>query len=406
MPFYNCHIHVFSAQCAPKRFLQVGLPAALDPIAGGVKDVLETRVGRWISFKLAKIKWAPFKVAARYASFASVGTMSSQQMVFENILKFYPTGSRFIVLSLNMDHMGAGPSELTYLGQIDQIVQLRRLYPDACLPFLSIDPRMGTDKEILSFTQHYVGPGLPFIGIKLYPALGYFPFDKRLDPLFQFCEENEVPIMTHCTPSGAFFLGKLNATLGLPETIDYTDANGTLHKPPLPLPHSFPLKSNDENCDVFLKPENWSTVLAKYPKLKICFAHMGGVGEIKKSLNGKPNWFDDVKSIMAQYENIYTDVSYTVSVPGMWPVIKSFLDGSITSKPWKYSYGKTPNYGNTLANRILFGTDYFMTEQEDSEKNLAVKLSRWLLEQGLLPLHKQLTERNVEGYLQSLFFTP
>ncbi len=409
MPFYNCHIHVFSAQCAPKRFLQVGLPELLDPFAGVIKNILETRIGRWISHKLGKINWGPFKVAARYASFASVGTMSNQQMVFENILQYYPAGSRFVVLSLNMDHMGAGPSELTYQGQVDQIVQIRRLYPDTCLPFLSIDPRMGSDIEIISFVEKYVGSGLPFIGIKLYPALGYFPFDKRLDKVYAFCEENEVPIMTHCTPSGAYFLGELNTSMGVPFSIDYKDAGGQVHEPSVKRPHKFSLKSNDADCDIFLQPENWSTVLANYPKLKVCFAHMGGVAQIfKKTKPGEPpSWYEDVKSLMATYENVYADVSYTLSERRTWKEIMDFLKGNFATPiiPWRHAYGRPMQFATTLKNRLLFGTDYFMTEQEDTESNLATKLPHWLLEKDQ-QLHNQLTEKNTEHFLRSLVFEP
>ena len=104
MPFYNCHIHIFSTQCAPERFLEVGLPPQLDFAAGAIRGFLETRLGLWIMSKAKKWKSSgrKIKVMARYASFLSIGTMSTQKMVFENILQFYPTGSRFVVLTLNI----------------------------------------------------------------------------------------------------------------------------------------------------------------------------------------------------------------------------------------------------------------------------------------------------------------
>src|SRR5687767_10631365 len=206
MPFYNCHIHIFSAQCAPKRFLEVGL-GKMSFLAAPLKASLETLAGKAITGLLSKMggkKSSQISNWARYASFASIGTMSTQEMVFNNILQFYPAESRFIVLSLNMDYMGAGESDLTFQGQIDQIIDLRRRNPDRILPFLSVDPRMGSEVEILSFVKKYVGEidlpnnkkaHRPFIGIKLYPALGFFPFDGRLAGVFQYCEDHGVPIM-------------------------------------------------------------------------------------------------------------------------------------------------------------------------------------------------------------------
>lgn len=417
MPFYNCHIHVFSGQCAPKRFLEVGLPGWLDFASGGVKSFLETGAGRGIMNFLAKRKSKPLRVMARYGSFASIGTKASQQMVFENILPFYPAGARFVVLTLNMDHMGAGDSELKFQGQIDQVVALRRKYPDACLPFLSVDPRMGTVDEVEAFVKRYIGTeaggAKAFVGVKLYPALGYFPYDARLMGMYAFCERHGIPIMTHCTPSGSFFLGKLTAAMGTPTTINNAPA------------HQFGKDDNAAECDVFLLPEQWLYVLRLFPKLKVCFAHMGGWGEMwpdaerNRQLAGAPSWYQKLLCLMAAFENVYTDVSYTLAETKAekknghrtWHEIMKLLDSGRT--PYGVPAWATPPggplptpYANTLHQRVLFGTDYFMTEQEEPEADLAVKLPDWLLQQGRRDLYIALTETNPEWYLYSDFYTP
>lgn len=395
MAFYNCHIHIFTTQCAPDRFLEVALPSFLDPVATPIKGFLETRFGRFVSKNLARAGRVPlFKAAARYARFASIGTNATQQMVFENVMQYYPPGTRFVILTLNMDHMGAGASDLKYQGQIDQVIQLRRMYPDTCLPFLSIDPRMGDENELLGFVEKYVGRttlptgeevAKPFVGIKLYPALGFFPYDKRFNKVYEYCSIYEVPIMTHCTPSGAYFVGQLTAPMGFPETIHYGDKK--------PLPVKFIRGNNDRNCDVFLYPKNWETVLLNYPKLKVCFAHMGGLSEIWDKHGRKAqSWLNDIMGFMETYANIYTDISYTLADESneyrTWKLMESLLNGTSTK------------------DRILFGTDYFMTEQEDSEKNLAIKFPRWLLDKDQFNLYRALTEDNPKKYLESKFFKP
>lgn len=417
MPFYNCHIHVFSSQCAPERFLEVGLPSWLDFAAGGIKSFLETKFGLWLTHKLKGLKSSGriTKVAARYASFASVGTMATQKMVFENILQFYPVDTRFVVLTLNMDYMGAGPSELTFRGQVDEVIQLRRLYPDACLPFLSIDPRMGSADEIVAFVKTYVKEGGPFIGVKLYPALGYFPFDCRLDKMYDYCQTNNIPIMTHCTKYGAFYLGPMSATMGLPCSIQFQYTNEDGKKITLPkLPEKFPSKHNDQNCDVFLSPAAWHPVFCNYPELKVCFAHMGGSDEImRSSATKKPTWYDDVKMLMGAYPNVYTDISYTLADKGkgdrIWKEIIKVLDKDL--KPAEiprcpHPPGNAMLHTGTMHERILFGTDYFMTQQEDEEANLARDLPDSLLKMNRRDLFDRLTEANPSRFLSSAFFNP
>ena len=47
----------------------------------------------------------------------------------------------------------------------------------------------------------------PFAGIKIYPALGYYPFDIDLLPLWRFCADRGIPIMTHCIKGTIFWRG-------------------------------------------------------------------------------------------------------------------------------------------------------------------------------------------------------
>jgi len=304
------------------------------------------------------------------------------------------------VLTLNMDYMGAGESTLTFQGQLDQVVNLRRLYPDSCLPFLSIDPRMGSAEDLEALVKNYIGEGLPFVGVKFYPALGYFPFDARLKKVYAYCQKNNVPIMTHCTRSGTFYLGRFTTAMGIPETIG---------NPPN-IPHSFGNKGNDDECDVFLEPMNWRVVLEEFPGLKVCFAHMGGVKEmwIKSNPGGPYTWYEDVIGLMAKYENVYTDVSYTLFDKSKnfrtWDRVADLLKGNANIT--RADLGKLDHLA-TIKDRVMFGTDYFMTEQEDSEANLAIDLPNHLLRQlGGMDLATPLTKTNVENYLRSTFFKP
>ncbi len=50
-----------------------------------------------------------------------------------------------------------------------------------------------------------------FAGFKIYPALGYYPFDERLLPLWKYAADNGIPIMTHCIRGVIYYRGKKKA---------------------------------------------------------------------------------------------------------------------------------------------------------------------------------------------------
>jgi hypothetical protein len=64
--------------------------------------------------------------------------------------------------------------------------------------------------------------------------------------------------------------------------------------------------------------------------------------------------------MMIEYPNLYTDISYTLS---------SFGNGEVLDKVIKL-LGMNDKQGQPLAKRVLFGTDFFMTEQEARETEL------------------------------------
>ncbi|MEJ1929438.1 amidohydrolase family protein [Nostoc sp. NIES-2111] len=433
MPIYNCHIHIFSKNCVPERFLDVALPEWMDFAASPIKGFLETRFGRWITGGLARnrAKGGFLKTAARYSSFVSIGTMSDQRDVFRLVLEKngYPSDTRFVVLTLNMDEMGAGTSELVYKGQLQKVAELRKQYPNQCLPFLSVDPRSGTETlhELLDL---YIGTGVDaqgpyfkaFVGLKLYPALGYFPFDKRLEECYQTAQALGLPLMTHCTRSGSYYVGKRTVTITQPTPITYQN-NGVENRPDYNSEFFVPIQGDDlaASC-VFGKPSAWRFVLENYPELKLCFAHMGGGSEVfhvnARDFSKDPGWFGQVLYMMGRYQNVYTDISYTLSYKkdrdpdAFFRLVASLLEGDfdstypnelLTQDPFTGAPVdvSTLPYWNTVPKRVLFGTDFFMTEQEARESSLSHEFSDWLRNQNKTDLWDQLSETNPVTYLTS-----
>ena len=166
-----------------------------------------------------------------------------------------------------------------------------------------------------------------FFGVKLYPPLGFDPWPqdsqelKKVRYLYDFCSKNRVPIITHCDDQG--FKG-----------IDPTQARK------------------------FTDPATWKTVLENYPSLIIDFAHVGReyainskVGlldnvqaRIKKLPTGE--WFYTLMDMIKEYDNVYTDISFTGCYKDFYITFLNYLDLL------------NENDRERIESRILFGSDF------------------------------------------------
>ncbi len=159
-----------------------------------------------------------------------------------------------------------------------------------------------------------------FIGIKLYPPLGFDPLPKDSDELdkvhylYQFCEDNEIPITIHCSKGGF-------------ETC----------------------KSATE----YSNPSKWEKILAEYPNLKINFGHFGIEQSSQKDKEEdiikyeKTDWTKTILDLMKEkkYNNVYADFS----CKGMNEDFYKDLETWINDLP--------ENEKEKVESRILFGTD-------------------------------------------------
>jgi predicted TIM-barrel fold metal-dependent hydrolase len=94
------------------------------------------------------------------------------------------------------------------------------------------------------------------------------------------------------------------------------------------------------------------------------------------------NWTRAIKKLMNDFENVYTDISFTLTNSKTHdPILKDMANPVFNS-------------------RILFGTDFFLTAPYGSDKKLTEKFFG-----PLLPYRQQLTETNPVKFLTSDFFT-
>ena len=382
---YNCHTHIFNIDHAPERFLQGFVSKRIANIAWAV---LNLPFGRRVASFLLRFTKNPN--VTKYASFVYVGTMKSQNHVFRDLRSNYAKQDRFVILSLNMDFMGAGKASENYEHQVYEIKRVKRNNLDTCLPFYSVDPRAGSNYENAFMVRDHI-ENKGFAGIKIYPALGYYPFDVDLEETYRYAVEYSIPIMTHCTRVGSYYLGKITPEMIMPDSFCPHATNWPKSYGTVKFPINEHLKKNSLFCDYFSYPYNYARVLEIYPELKICFAHAGDDPEIKKArtVEDHQSWFTHIKYLIDTYPNVYTDISFTLSEKDIFEDLHALI--------------ADPKYGE----RVLFGTDYFMTLMKKKEKALVNDFRKFLYskQDGNERWHA-ITVKNPCTYLESKFYKP
>ena len=349
LTIYNCHIHTFTAEHIPDRFLPLRLVSAMRrPFLRGA--IL------WLFEKF--IPHSNKDAAARTGRFLARGAFEGQAKVFEYVQMQYPSGTRFIVLPMDMEFMGAGKPEVPYEAQLKELAEMRDRSNGAVIPFCAVDPRRpNVVEEFQRWHKEY-----EIKGVKLYPNLGYYPDDPALLEIYAYCEKEQLPIMAHCSTGGVHMAGLSRA-----------------------------------QAQKFAHPANYKGVLKQFPKLNFCLAHFGGADEWERHLTGETprkgedaTWLTVLMEMLRseKYPNLYTDVSYTLFVE------------KPDYRPFNYfEFLKVLLVEKCVREHVLFGTDYYMVEREKvSEKEVSIALRSHLGEQ----VYFELAHHNPKKYLYDI----
>ncbi len=411
MQYYNVHSHVFTMNNAPKRFLHLYLP---DFLASAVDKITNTKAGAKAIEKLLSTLGG--NGGKRYASFLAIGKSNDQLEVFKKLKAQYDDNNmRFIGLSMNMEYCGAGASVSGYEGQLEEILNIKRQFPENLDIFLGIDPRWKPDGKTLKETvEKYFNTDLkindsksvkPFCGIKIYPSMGFYAFDARLMETFEWAAEHGVPVLSHCSYLGGVYnndtdyvknhLNQPDPYTGQPYRSQYIEEKSFKH-------WIFGTKTSNNNlntCSYFMEPVSFISLMNHFqgkPKpLKICLAHFGGGNQIKDPTNskipygnGQKNWFLQLQEMLGKYESLYTDISYALHDDSLFRTFFEELN--------------QPQYGK----RIMFGTDYFLTEREQAENETYSKFKKEAMDTPLsnfqnISAWDQSARNNIADFLKS-----
>jgi len=162
-----------------------------------------------------------------------------------------------------------------------------------------------------------------FMGIKVYPPLGFDPWPEpgierdKVCILYEYCIKNNIPITAHCSPGGFIV---------------------------------------DKSFKDFSSPYKWEMVLKYYNELRLNLAHFGGV-ENKK-------WPEKITSMILEYDtarsdykypNLYTDISYQGVDRNSYKKLKRLIEKNIEGEEKKR---------RRLLEHIIFGSDFMINLQD------------------------------------------
>jgi predicted TIM-barrel fold metal-dependent hydrolase len=318
MQFIDAHCHIFNFKCVPDCYFPTRAP---------VREWLLRRRGfhtivRVMSWLVPGKKFDRLHEALALMK-GSLGEVTDT-MLSEN-------RNAGIVLStplmMDLRHACGEKAEFPYRFQIAQIERLTLEHHGLLMPFIMVDPRRPGIVPLAIECLEQRG----FLGVKVYPPLGYHPDPKSvindvevseaLAELWTYCNEHGVPVTAHCSQQGAY---------------------------------SQDLRRSREVCLECTHPRAWKGVLNDYPKLRVNLAHFGGNF---LRVNETGSWSNEIVRMMARYPGrLYADLSYH--------------DEALQWSLWRRKRNQREYFdllnrkltsGSASASQILFGSDWPMT---------------------------------------------
>lgn len=269
----------------------------------------------------------------RYADFLHTGVRKKSRDIANEMFLVNTNDMCFTPLMVDLEYGLKGKIVQTFQTQIDEMLAVKAEFSDQIFPFFAVDPRR---KGIVDLVKKYVGKGMPFCGIKVYPPQGYLPSHPVLMEIYDYCNTNQIPVTSHCSSGGTITNYK---KIHLKGTIY---ENGSFHE----VNEGRIVLLKSKRNELFTNPKNWIPVLERYNKLYLNLAHFGGYMEWNKFIKGNSStWVDHIISLVTKYDNVYTDVSYTLFNPDYFDKL-----GKLINSP--------------IGNKILFGTDFYMVQVE------------------------------------------
>ena len=92
------------------------------------------------------------------------------------------------------------------------------------------------------------------------------------------------------------------------------------------------------------------------------------------------DWYTLIYSLMAQFDNVYADLSYIISKPEIFPLLRETINPKVTG---------------SVSDKVLFGTDFFVVRNHNTDKELLANTRAKLSEEEF----DRIARENPDRYL-------
>ena len=294
-----------------RKALSAGTPADAAPWYGGGMKYLASCApgpgddGNWDALQ---------ENIQDYYRFVWVAFMPTISKVTDHIMSQLTPADAVVPLMMDID-----PTESRlYEQQIKATAAQCLRYPGRVLPFLAVHPHR---HNVLDILEKHTGDG-GFVGVKLYPTLGYVVDSASALEVIRYCNDNGLPITMHCNKGGF-------------------------------RPSNVPWE--------YASPEKWRNILNGHKKLKINFAHFGGDDFYPRAGSGDVSFKEQILRLMEDFPGrVFTDISFQTT-----PMVMDEEGGGGSAgffKELRRVLGKEP-----YRSQVLWGTDWWMVQMRVSE---------------------------------------
>src|ERR1700733_13242853 len=148
--FFNCHAHCFKDDHVPEYFLTKWLPVSKllsnrwfigflhrSAFSGdlGFFGNLIVKILHIFDKNITK------EGLIRYMNFFVYSNVKNQTDVVEEMRKYYPRTTGLVMLSMDLEYMGAGKPKIPLEGQLIELASVKKEMPAIIYPFVHCDPR-------------------------------------------------------------------------------------------------------------------------------------------------------------------------------------------------------------------------------------------------------------------------
>src|SRR5687768_16519851 len=118
MPIYHCHAHCFTIDHVPDSFAK--------PYPVKIKWLRRYGVLKWVTKNLPDIIKRKDAVLNRLVNLLRYSDYKTQEEIIRVLQSYYPIGTKFVLLTMDMDYMDGGMPPETYQEQLRKLADIKR----------------------------------------------------------------------------------------------------------------------------------------------------------------------------------------------------------------------------------------------------------------------------------------